>query len=81
MGYVSCTLWPLPRQRPNSRVKDLPDLALLATTKELEASRLRAAMAQTFAFRGTHPVPDALPSPPPSWAEPYAAMAASDRLA
>ncbi len=70
----------MPRDRPNSRVKDLPDLALLATTKELAAPRLRAALAQTFGFRGTHPVPDALPSPPPSWAEPYAAMAASDRL-
>lgn len=71
----------MPRSRPNSRVRDLPDLALLATTKVLEAKPLREALAQTFAFRGTHAVPDSLPEPPPSWAEPYAAMAVSDRLA
>ncbi len=31
----------LPRSRPNSRVKDLPDMALLATVRTLEARRLR----------------------------------------
>lgn len=71
----------MPRSRPNSRVRDLPDLALLATTKVLEAVQVREALAQTFAFRGTHAVPDSLPDPPPSWAEPHAAMAVSDRLA
>jgi len=31
----------LPRDRPNSRVKDLPDLALLGTIRSLEATRVR----------------------------------------
>lgn len=44
----------LPRDRPNSRVKDLPDIALLGTIRSLEAARLRAAIEQTFSFRATH---------------------------
>ena len=40
----------LPRKRPNSRVKDLPDLALLASAQSLEAKRVRAALGQTFGF-------------------------------
>jgi hypothetical protein len=70
----------LPRPRPNSRVKDLPDLALLATAQRLDAGRLRAALEQTFTFRGTHPLPSSLPEPPPAWGPPYAAMAREDRL-
>lgn len=71
----------MPRTRPNTRVKDLPDLALLATTRELDARRLRAAFDQTFAFRKTHPVPASVPLPPPAWESPYAAMAKEDDLA
>lgn len=70
----------LPRLRPNSRVKDLPDLALLATIRPLDAARLRAALAQTFGFRATHGLPPRLPDPPAAWALPYATMARSDRL-
>ncbi len=70
----------MPRSRPNSRVKDLPDLALLATAKPIDASRLRAALDQTFAFRGTHELPSELPSPPESWRTPYARMAEQDQL-
>jgi hypothetical protein len=44
----------IPRHRPNTRVKDLPDIALLATARAHDAQRLRAPMEQTFAFRGTH---------------------------
>jgi hypothetical protein len=71
----------MPRSRPSSRVKDLPDLALLATAQPLEAKRLRAALGQTFTFRTTHPLPGKLPDPPPAWAAPYTAMAREDRLA
>src|SRR3954463_641874 len=45
----------MPRTRPNSRVKDLPDLALLATTRAFDAKRVRAALEQPFPFRETHP--------------------------
>jgi hypothetical protein len=71
----------MPRLRPNSRVKDLPDLALLATAQALDAPRLRAALEQTFAFRDTHAPPTAVPAAPPAWATPYAAMAREDELA
>jgi hypothetical protein len=42
----------MPRARPNSRVKGLPDIVLLAGAGPLESVRLRAALEQTFAFRG-----------------------------
>ena len=71
----------MPRSRPNSRVKDLPDLALLATAQELDAKRLRAALEQTFTFRKTHALPVSVPPPPPAWETPYAAMAREDQLA
>jgi hypothetical protein len=70
----------MPRSRPNSRVKDLPDLALIATAGPLDSSRLRAAIEQTFSFRGTHGVPLHLPDPPPAWEQPYAALARTDGL-
>lgn len=70
----------MPRPRPNSRVKDLPDLALLATARSLDAKRLRAALEQTFAFRKTHALPAAVPAPLEAWRSPYAAMARDDRL-
>ena len=70
----------MPRMRPNSRVKDLPDIALLATAKTLDAKRLRDALEQTFTFRKTHALPASLPDPMPAWAVPYAAMAREDQL-
>jgi hypothetical protein len=71
----------MPRSRPNSRVKDLPDLALLATVRSLDAKRLRGALEQTFSFRKTHALPAAVPAPLPAWTTPYAAMAREDQLA
>ncbi len=71
----------MPRSRPNSRVKDLPDLALLATAQAIDARRLRTALEQTFSFRKTHPLPMSVPAPPPAWESPYAAMAREDQLA
>ncbi len=70
----------MPRARPNSRVKDLPDLALLATAQPLDAKRVRTALEQTFAFRKTHPVPTSVPTPLDAWRTPYAAMAREDQL-
>lgn len=70
----------MPRKRPNSRVKDLPDIALLATVQRIEAKRLRQALEQTFGFRKTHSLPTMLPNPLPVWATPYTAMAREDQL-
>ena len=61
-------------------MKDLPDIALLATARKFDASRLRAALNQTFRFRKTHTLPSALPAPASSWMAPYAAMAREDQL-
>lgn len=71
----------MPRTRPNSRVKDLPDIALLATAQPIDAKRLRAALEQTFAFRKTHALPATVPSPIEAWRTPYEAMAREDQLA
>jgi len=71
----------MPRTRPNSRVKDLPDIALLATTGPLDATRVRSALEQTFHFRATHAVPSSLPEPPASWLNPYREMARENELA
>lgn len=70
----------LPRKRPNSRVKDLPDIALLAGVREIDPSRLRAALAQTFDSRKTHALPASVPSPSSAWAAPYARMVEEDEL-
>jgi hypothetical protein len=70
----------LPRPRPNSRVKDLPDLALLATVADLDSVALRIAIGESFTQRGTHAVPPSLPDPARSWEPVYARMAASDDL-
>ena len=70
----------LPRARDNTRVKDLPDLALLATLGPIDAKVLRQALVATFEFRGTHPLPSAVPAPPEAWAPVYSRMATEDEL-
>ncbi len=70
----------MPRDRENSRVKDLPDLALLATSRPMESDHLRRALEQRFEFRGTHSLPAAVPEPPVSWADRYERIAEQDGL-
>jgi hypothetical protein len=70
----------LPRKRPNSRVKDLPDIALLASTRVIQASTLRTAIETTFAHRITHPLPSAFPMPDEAWTVPYGRLAESNGL-
>jgi hypothetical protein len=70
----------LPRLRRNTRVKDLPDIGLLAGSRPFELARLRAALMVTFNYRNTHVLPEEFPEPYPSWAAPYEAMAREDRL-
>ncbi|MGB8853347.1 MAG: nucleotidyl transferase AbiEii/AbiGii toxin family protein [Pirellulales bacterium] len=69
----------MPRQRPHSRVKDLPDIALLARVRSLDARRLRAALAQTLTFRQTHAMPAKSPEPLLEWTALYPAMAREDQ--
>ena len=70
----------LPREGINSRDKDLPDLALLAKAGALKASRLHAALEQTFSFRATHELPLSLPEPPAAWAPKYQRMVEEEEL-
>lgn len=60
---------------PSSRPKDLIDLVLLATHEPFLARDLRNALDETFSSRATHPLPAALPPPPPEWERPYIEMA------
>lgn len=62
--------------RLNTRTRDLVDLVLLIERGPLDAGELRAAIAATFSARGTHPVPEALPSPPETWRVDFPRMAA-----
>ena len=65
----------LPRtDRPNTRVRDLLDMLLLVRAG-MRNDLLLEAVRIVFARRNTHPVPIALPSPPVSWTNPFAAMA------
>lgn len=70
----------LPRDRENTRVKDLPDIVLLASLGTMSGVQLRHAINATFTFRKTHAVPSRVPDPPPSWEPVYARMAAEDDL-
>lgn len=70
----------LPRLRPNSRVKDLPDIALLSSIPGILSEDLHTAIHATFTHRNTHPVPVALPAPPDAWNAVYSKMAAEDGL-
>jgi hypothetical protein len=67
----------LPRSIPNSRVKDLVDLALLVHAGEMEPSMASLAINATFARRGTHPVPRQLDPPPAEWFNQFAELSES----
>jgi len=61
--------------RRSSRVKDLIDLVLIRSAIAFEAGRLYEALHATFAQRGTHPLPAALPPPPADWGPAYRRLA------
>ena len=65
----------LPRNAPNSRVKDLVDLALLIGADELDRRGILEALILTFARRGTHELPERLAPPPADWQIPFRALA------
>ncbi|MEO7144904.1 MAG: nucleotidyl transferase AbiEii/AbiGii toxin family protein [Bryobacteraceae bacterium] len=71
----------LPRvAAPNSRVRDLVDMALLIQSGTLESSRVVQALQATFDLRATHPVPKTLDPPPEDWNAPFARLAMECRL-
>ena len=60
---------------PNSRVKDLVDMALLIQMAPIDGSKLEEAVRLTFARRGTHDLPTELTQPPDAWQIPYGRLA------
>jgi predicted nucleotidyltransferase component of viral defense system len=65
----------LPRQNPNSRVRDLVDIALLIEMKKLSTERVAKAIHATFERRKTHSPPKILTTPPAAWSKPFSALA------
>lgn len=61
--------------RPNSRVRDLPDLVLLIEDGLQPTPGLRDVVAHVFAERATHGLPRVLPEPPVSWRDDYSGAA------
>ena len=53
--------------RQSTRVKDLVDLALIASLLPLDAGRLWDTLQSTFDTRHTHTAPEVLPEPPDDW--------------
>jgi hypothetical protein len=65
----------LPRSAPNSRVKDLVDLALLIEEGQLDLEKCANALRLTFERRDTHHLPLFLDVPPQDWQAPFEALA------
>lgn len=61
--------------RPNTRTKDLVDLALFVTLDPPSLASLRVAVDATFRIRNTHVLPPTLPPPPDTWASTFTQMA------
>lgn len=59
----------------STRVKDLIDLAMMASSFYFLAGRLHHALQATFDARASHPMPAGLPPPPREWRTPYRRMA------
>jgi len=64
----------LPRAVPNSRVRDLVDMALLIREGKLSLDKTRSAVSAVFARRKTHEIPVTLEPAPTSWEERFAEM-------
>jgi predicted nucleotidyltransferase component of viral defense system len=64
----------LPRDRENSRARDLVDLVWFAERFSVSSSELIDAAVATFAVRADHPWPPSLSVPPASWVKPYARL-------
>ena len=62
-------------ERPNSRVRDLPDLVLLIEEGLEPNAELLAVVSHVFRERATHGLPMELSYPPASWTDPYPTLA------
>ncbi len=64
----------LPRERPNSRVKDIVDMLALIQTDKMDLVKLKVALIETFKRRNTHALSSALPEIPDNWGAPFKKM-------
>ncbi len=62
--------------RPNTRVRDLPDMVLLIDEGLEPTTELFSIVSAVFEVRGGQAMPDELPDPPAFWREQYPAYAA-----
>jgi len=60
----------------STRPKDLIDILLIASAEPINAAGLRESLERTFERRGRQALPDALPTPPPDWKQPFRRLAA-----
>ncbi|TFG90656.1 MAG: nucleotidyl transferase AbiEii/AbiGii toxin family protein [Candidatus Atribacteria bacterium] len=60
----------------NTRVKDFVDILLLAGLSRIQFDDLIAAINATFDFEDTHPIPNALPTPPDGWGRSFRRLSA-----
>jgi predicted nucleotidyltransferase component of viral defense system len=66
----------LPRlERPNTRVKDLVDMVLLAKMRSMDFEVLKEALRLVFKVRQTHSLPRQIDMPPQAWEVPYNELA------
>jgi predicted nucleotidyltransferase component of viral defense system len=61
--------------RENTRVKDLVDIILLSSHQPISGLTLRSTLEGVFEARGSHALPDSLPTPPLGWPGPYRVLA------
>jgi len=71
----------LPRERINSRVKDLVDLVLLLDAGDMDMGSVNIALQKTFERRATHPFSFVAPEPPAFWEKPFLVMSKEVGLA
>ncbi len=65
----------LPRDRINTRAKDLIDLILLLRPENKQLQVFKQTLQRVFKARNTHPLPTVLPEPPESWQKAFTEMA------
>lgn len=60
-----------PRERKNSRVKDLVDMTLLIQADSMNESVLYKNIEKVFQIRNTHAIPQIFPEPPEEWGQTF----------
>lgn len=61
-------------ERPNTRVKDLVDMVLLAKMRSMDLEVLKEALRLVYKVRQTHTLPQQIDMPPKTWEVPYNAL-------